>query len=397
MAARSGIEIRVGLATLLGRDERPGEIPGLGPVLADVARTAVAAQRRGAEWRFAIVDEQGYLLLAGLTRRRPHHPDPKSDPNPDPQPLPAPVRGGIVELHLSETLLAELAADPASCGQWAGVVADIAGQYARREQLVAALDGKPHARFARGALARHIQVRDRTCTHPGCTRPATEAELDHTHDHAAGGPTTAANIGPGCTRHHWFKTALGWRLRQPRAGHYEWTSPLGHSYQTRGEPVRPDLPDPLPRPRDPEPPDPTFDPGDWQPDLPILYRPLIHREPPRPPPPPTARRRPAAVLAFRSRQRGTRSASCGGRARRHDPARVDRLVDAVVVLLDDRVAERPGSGRPDRLGGTGHGQARWNRQLGSAASLPAMPVAVIRSVSTTGLSSKEPDPAMPRR
>ena len=60
-----GIEIRVGLATLLGRDDRPGEIPGLGQVTAEVARTAVAAQRRGAEWRFAIVDDEGYLLLAG--------------------------------------------------------------------------------------------------------------------------------------------------------------------------------------------------------------------------------------------------------------------------------------------------------------------------------------------
>ena len=49
-----------------------GEIPGLGPVTAEAARAAVAAQRRGAEWRWAVVDEAGYLLLAGVTRRRPH-------------------------------------------------------------------------------------------------------------------------------------------------------------------------------------------------------------------------------------------------------------------------------------------------------------------------------------
>jgi hypothetical protein len=184
------------LATLLGRDDRPGEIPGLGPVTAETARTAVAAQRRGAEWRYAIVDDQGYLLLAGVTCRRPA-------PGRGRDVEPGPVRGGIVELHLPVALLTELAADPAACGQWAAVIADLAAQHARRKQLLAALDATPAARFARGPLARHIQVRDRCCCHPGCTRPA------------AGGPTTTANIDPSCTRHHWYKTALGWRLRQP--------------------------------------------------------------------------------------------------------------------------------------------------------------------------------------
>lgn len=42
---RVGVEVRVGPATLLGLDERCGEIPGLGPVLPDVARTIVAAQQ----------------------------------------------------------------------------------------------------------------------------------------------------------------------------------------------------------------------------------------------------------------------------------------------------------------------------------------------------------------
>ena len=292
-APRAGLEIRVGLATLLGRDQRPGEIPGLGPVTADVARTAVAAQRRGAEWRFGIVDDDGYLLLAGVTRCRPRIPG--SDP------APGRVQGGIVELHVPAALLDELAFDRPACGEWAGVVADLAGQSARRDQLQAPLDAKPGARFARGALARHVQVRDRNCCHPGCQSPAAAAELDHTHDHAAGGPTTRANIEPGCERHHWYKTALGWRLRQPEPGVFEWTSPLRRVYRTRGEPIRPELPEPVPadhgidgglvRGRDAE---PGFDPEDWQPDLAILHRARERHEPPpaRPPPPhPTTSRR----------------------------------------------------------------------------------------------------------
>jgi hypothetical protein len=282
-APRAGIEVRVGLSTLLGRDERPGEIPGLGPVTADVARTAVAAQRRGAEWRFGVVNDAGYLLLAGVTRRRPHLPNPDRDADR------GRVRGGIVERHVSAALLTELAAGAAPGGEWAGVIADIAAQYALREQLRAALDNKPGARFARGALARHVQIRDRYCCHMGCERPAASAELDHTRDHAAGGPTTTANIDPNCERHHWYKTALGWRLRQPEAGVFEWTSPLRRVYRTRPEPIRPELPEPLPR--DPAPDldrgvEQRFDPKDWQPDLPILDRPLKKPEPPPPRPPP---------------------------------------------------------------------------------------------------------------
>jgi hypothetical protein len=85
------------------------------PTEPQTARTAVAAQRRGAQRRFAIVDAEGYLLLAGVTRRRPHLPD--ADPPPA-------VRGGIVELHIPETLLktllTELAADATTSGEWAG-------------------------------------------------------------------------------------------------------------------------------------------------------------------------------------------------------------------------------------------------------------------------------------
>jgi hypothetical protein len=83
---REGIEIRVGLATLTGLDERPGEIPGLGPVDAGVARTAVAAQQRGAAWKFAIVDTSPSrnctaTAATPLSRHGPrHHPTPSRVP-----------------------------------------------------------------------------------------------------------------------------------------------------------------------------------------------------------------------------------------------------------------------------------------------------------------------------
>ncbi|MDT4923207.1 MAG: hypothetical protein QOG01_920, partial [Pseudonocardiales bacterium] len=64
--ARRGVQVRVGLATLLGRDEQPGELPGWGTITAAVARTIAARQQRS-EWRYAILDDAGRLLFDGLT------------------------------------------------------------------------------------------------------------------------------------------------------------------------------------------------------------------------------------------------------------------------------------------------------------------------------------------
>jgi hypothetical protein len=224
-----GVEIRIGLATMLGLDQRCGEIPGLGPVLPHVARALVAAQSQGTRWRFAVTDSDGYLLLAGVTRRRPGSRTGRSGA----------CRGGVVELHIDEELLARLAVEGSECGAWAGVVADIADQYARRQAIFARMDGRPGDRFAGPTLARHVEVRDRTCCFPGCLRSARASDKDHTRDHRAGGPTTAANTGPLCRRHHGYKTKGWWRLTQPEPGRFRWISPLGREYLTRGEPIGP--------------------------------------------------------------------------------------------------------------------------------------------------------------
>ncbi len=97
---RRGIEVRIGLATLLGLDEHPGEIPGLGPLVAPAARVRVALQRR-AQWRFAVTDTDGQLLSEGVTRQRPTPARGTGGPP-----------GGIVELHIPLTLLDELVANP---------------------------------------------------------------------------------------------------------------------------------------------------------------------------------------------------------------------------------------------------------------------------------------------
>ncbi|MGH4007855.1 MAG: DUF222 domain-containing protein [Pseudonocardiaceae bacterium] len=213
--ARYGIEVRVRLSTLLGLDEHPAELPGWGPIPAAAARDLVAAQHH-AEWRIAIVDTQGYLLHGDLTRRRPTRSGAGDD-----------RVGGIVEIALPVSMLDQLPQLAAEHPQWARVLHGISGSWQHREQARAALDQHPHRRFAHAALRRHVQMRDRHCVGIGCRRRATTAELDHTRDHAHGGPTVTTNSGPNCGRHHTMKHQGGWNLHQPQAGTLPGLAPSG--------------------------------------------------------------------------------------------------------------------------------------------------------------------------
>ena len=67
---RGTVDIRVNLSTLAGLDEEPGEIPGLGPVVADIARQIVDESHR-ARWRISVVNDDEQVTHVLTTRRRP--------------------------------------------------------------------------------------------------------------------------------------------------------------------------------------------------------------------------------------------------------------------------------------------------------------------------------------
>jgi len=230
---RRGIEIRVALSTLLGRDDQPAEIPGLGLLVAPAARARVALQRR-AQWRFAVTDTEGHLITEGVTRRRPLSVRQAGGPP-----------GGIVELHVPATLLREMVDGEVEPGEeWAGVIADIARQCARRHEHLRDLDARPGDRLPAAALRRHTEIRDRTCTHPCCRRRAHASDQDHTHDHGRGGTTVRVNLGPTCAHDHDVKHGAGWLVEQPEPGTFVWRSPLGGEYRSRGEFLHPRMPSP---------------------------------------------------------------------------------------------------------------------------------------------------------
>jgi hypothetical protein len=66
---RAVVDVRVDLTTLAGLSETAAEIPGWGPVIADIARQ-IAEDQPDAEWRIAVID-QDQILWDGTTRRRP--------------------------------------------------------------------------------------------------------------------------------------------------------------------------------------------------------------------------------------------------------------------------------------------------------------------------------------
>lgn len=158
-AHRGDVEIRVDLTTLLRLDDKAGEIPGWGPVIADVARQITELLHDG-KWRFAVDLPDTDQPLTGITRRRPT-----------------------------------------------------------------------------ASQRRHLQARNRTCSFPGCPTPATRCHLDHTVEYRRNGKTVHTNLGPLCARHHLrAKHRAGWRLSQPRPGHFHWISPRGHRYLVRPPP-----------------------------------------------------------------------------------------------------------------------------------------------------------------
>ncbi|WP_139334584.1 HNH endonuclease signature motif containing protein, partial [Mycobacterium colombiense] len=81
-------------------------------------------------------------------------------------------------------------------------------------------------------LADFVRCRDLTCRAPGCDRPATDCDLDHTIPYADGGPTHASNLKALCRLHHLMKTFWGWRDRQLPDGTIIWALPDQRTYVT---------------------------------------------------------------------------------------------------------------------------------------------------------------------
>jgi hypothetical protein len=83
-------------------------------------------------------------------------------------------------------------------------------------------------------LRAYVQARDVVCEHPGCTRSADGAQLDHDVpfdlSDPDGGRTVADDLYSRCDPHHNGKTHLGWQTGTHADGTRYTRSPLGFDY-----------------------------------------------------------------------------------------------------------------------------------------------------------------------
>ncbi|WP_319449571.1 MULTISPECIES: DUF222 domain-containing protein [unclassified Mycobacterium] len=141
-------------------------------------------------------------------------------------------------------LVAAINADPGQhCPASPGIIlggavlpAPIAAQAAMHATLTALAhpgQAPPEPRYRPSKkLAEYVRCRDLTCRFPGCTKPATVADIDHTIPWPYG-PTCASNLKCLCREHHLLKTFWpGWHDEQSPDGTVHWTDPDGHTATT---------------------------------------------------------------------------------------------------------------------------------------------------------------------
>jgi Domain of unknown function (DUF222) len=219
------VNLTIPEATLTGRADRPGELGGIGPVDPDLARDLAAAAARNprSTWCVTVTDQDGHAVGHGcarpVKRRKPDGHDPPGSPGftftPTDHNGPAGGYGTWRFTAGPREMMIEIGPLPG-------------GECDHRWQ---ALGHDP------GVMLRHLtEVRNATCTGPGCRRPASRCDFEHNVPYEAGGRTCLCNGGPKCRSDHRMKQDPRWNAEQLPGGYVRWTVPSGRQCTT--EPTR---------------------------------------------------------------------------------------------------------------------------------------------------------------
>jgi hypothetical protein len=217
------VTLTVPLATATGLADRPGEIPGIGPIDPWLARDLATAAARDPKtsWCLTVTDGQGHAVAHGCARPEPKRHRKRAGPGTRDGPgfsFTATAEPGTWRLHVpgeGPDLLVRL--DPIT-------TRDCDHRFEAR-------------RHDPGVKLRHLtEVRHATCTGPGCRRPSTQADFEHNIPYEVGGRTCMCNGGPKCRRDHRLKQDPRWTVDQLPGGTFRWTTPTGRQYTT--EPTR---------------------------------------------------------------------------------------------------------------------------------------------------------------
>jgi len=228
------VNLTIPLATLLGLAERPGEIPGIGPIDPDLARdlARAAAQNPKTTWCVTVTDQDGHAVGHGCARPEPKGHTRHREKRGPPEPRDGP---GFAFTDTGQH------GPPGGYGTWRLS----AGRGSQQDLLVIldpiAIDECDHRYEAKGhdpgVKLRHLsQIRHATCTGPGCRRPSTQADFEHNIPYEAGGRSCLCNGGPKCRYDHRLKQHPRWKVEQLPGGTFRWTTPSGRQCTT--EPTR---------------------------------------------------------------------------------------------------------------------------------------------------------------
>jgi hypothetical protein len=186
------VNLTMPLSAWLGLTRSPGEITAFGPLTAETCQQLAdhIAADPGSRWCLTLTDTAGHAIGHGCARTPP---PPASD------------------LAAVTRWLSQLKTSPVQAGTCT------------------------HAREVPGyripdSLQHIINIRQRTCANPICSRPAARCDGDHTLAYDKGGRTCECGTAPNCRTDHRAKQAPGWQLEQPSPGILIWRAPHGRRY-----------------------------------------------------------------------------------------------------------------------------------------------------------------------
>ena len=209
------INLTMPMSTWLGLAGTPGEVAGHGPVDAATCRELAGLMNPATRWCLTLTNRDGYAVAHGCARRGPAPPGTPDHVPPVTFGPPHPATATPDGIAWAAGLRAKLKfLETGDCSH-----AREAGRYCPPR-----------------SLCHLIQIRQRTCSYPGCRRAAVRSDIDHTIPFDQGGRTCECNLAPLCRKHHRAKQAPGWHLTQTEPGHMTWRLPHERTYATIGEP-----------------------------------------------------------------------------------------------------------------------------------------------------------------
>jgi hypothetical protein len=173
---RGTVNLTMPLSAWLGWTQSPGDVPSFGPIDAEDSRTLadLLAHRPANQWCVILTDSDGHPVAHACARHGP--PGSRPPVGPGPEPAGTALGPGPPTTQVPD---------------WLGGLT-----FATLETSDCTHPRQPRGYQPRPSLRHLIQVRNPTCTGPGCRRPATRCDLDHVTPYDQGGKTCECNLHP---------------------------------------------------------------------------------------------------------------------------------------------------------------------------------------------------------